>query len=301
VIKKILIRGYRTFGELNVCPNSGMNIIVGDNETGKSTLLEAIGLALTGRLNGRWASEELNPFWFHQPNVATFFAKFGTDEAILPPEIEIELYLESEEPDVQRMRGVHNSEQEDCPGIRLHIRPAADYAAEFQAYMEDDCPRVLPTEYYDVVWKDFNDMPIRQRPQVLGVSFIDSRTIRSSTGVDYHTRQILGSFLDTRERAAIAVAHRKARHEITTGALGSVNKQMAQDSGSLHETAIGLAMDQSARASWESGVVPQSCRDPVRHDRARPASRNQGGVGDAPTRRIRTVCAHRRAGDAPLL
>jgi putative ATP-dependent endonuclease of OLD family len=262
VIKKILIEGYRAFGKLNVCPNSGMNIIVGDNETGKSTLLEGIGLALTGRLNGRWASEELNPFWFHQPNVTAFFDKFGSEEAIPPPEIEIELYLESEEPDVQRMRGVHNSHKEDCPGIRLHIKPADDYAAEFQAYMDDDCPHVLPTEYYEVVWKDFNDMPIRQRPQVLGVSFIDSRTIRSSTGVDYHTRQILGSFLDTRERAAVAVAHRKARHQITTDALGSVNTQMAQDSGSLHETSIGLAMDQSARASWESGVVPQVAEIP---------------------------------------
>ena len=30
--------------------SDGLNIIVGDNETGKSTILEAVRLALTGRL-----------------------------------------------------------------------------------------------------------------------------------------------------------------------------------------------------------------------------------------------------------
>ena len=71
-----------------------MNIVVGDNESGKSTLLEAIALALTGRINERQpASEELNPFWFHRHSVLDFFANHGTDNASAPPEILIELYL----------------------------------------------------------------------------------------------------------------------------------------------------------------------------------------------------------------
>jgi putative ATP-dependent endonuclease of OLD family len=262
MIKRVVIRGYRVFKDFTVSPNTGMNIIVGDNETGKSTLLEAIALGLTGRVNGRWATEELNPFWFHQANVSEFFAKYGTADSIKPPEIEIELYLQSDESDVQRMRGAINSLQEDCPGTRIYIRPDENYAGEFAEYMSADHPGVLPTEFYDVVWRDFNDMPIRRRPKELGVSFIDSRTVRSSAGVDHHTRQILGSFLDTKERAQIAVAHRQARHKITTEALGSLNEQMAKDSEDLHESAIGLAMDQSARASWESGVVPQVAEIP---------------------------------------
>ena len=37
-----------------------MNIVVGDNEAGKSTILEAVNLALTGYLNGRNIRNELS-------------------------------------------------------------------------------------------------------------------------------------------------------------------------------------------------------------------------------------------------
>ena len=85
-----------------------MNIVVDDNESGKSTLLEAISLALTGKINGNWAREELNPYWFHQGRVKKFFEDLRAEEAAPPPEILIEIYLgEDDEP--QRMRGVHNS------------------------------------------------------------------------------------------------------------------------------------------------------------------------------------------------
>ena len=257
MIERIVIKGYRLFQELTIEPSAGMNIVVGDNEAGKSTLLEAIGLALTGRVNGHWAVEELNPFWFHVDNVEKFFTKYDTAERVAPPEILIELYINSTEADAQRMRGVHNSLGQDCPGVRVHIKPSDDFKIEFEQYMKADHPYVLPTEFYDVDWRDFDDQPIRRRPSLLGVSFIDSRTIRSASGVDYHTRQILNSFLDDKERAGIAVAHRKARHQMTVEALAAVNEQIAEDSTDLHDNVIGLAMDQSARASWETGVVPQ--------------------------------------------
>jgi putative ATP-dependent endonuclease of the OLD family len=257
MIGKVIIRGYRTFEHLTLEPSAGMNVVVGDNEAGKSTLLEAIGLALTGRVNGRRASEELNPLWFHIGNVANYFAKLGGSDEVSPPEIEIELYVSSKSADAQRMRGVHNSLGIDSPGVRVRIKPSEEFAVEFSEYLKGPHTGVLPTEFYEVDWRDFNDQPIWRRPSGFGVSFIDSRTIRSTSGVDYHTRDILGSFLNEKERAEIAVAHRVARQEMTAKALTAVNEQLAEEGGDLHDKAIGLAMDQSARASWETGVVPQ--------------------------------------------
>lgn len=45
MISQILIDGYRVFNRFEIVPSAGMNIIVGDNDAGKSTLLEAISLA----------------------------------------------------------------------------------------------------------------------------------------------------------------------------------------------------------------------------------------------------------------
>lgn len=47
-IKKIRLRNYKRFREYTIEPNPGFNVLVGDNETGKSTILEAIDLVASG-------------------------------------------------------------------------------------------------------------------------------------------------------------------------------------------------------------------------------------------------------------
>lgn len=46
MITKIRIRGYRIYIDFLLKPNPGVNILVGDNDAGKPTLMEAISLAL---------------------------------------------------------------------------------------------------------------------------------------------------------------------------------------------------------------------------------------------------------------
>lgn len=159
MIELIVVKGYRRFDKLDLTPNPGMNIIVGDNESGKSTLLEAISLALTGKVNRRWAREELNPFWFNAAAVDDFFAKYGTSDQVAPPEILIELHLTNSD-EFQRLRGVHNSLRVDCPGVLMCIAPAEEYTDEFKAYLHDSPPRILPVEFYTVDWCDFSDRPL---------------------------------------------------------------------------------------------------------------------------------------------
>ena len=64
-IKKVKIKNYKLFQDFTMSFNDDLNIIVGDNEAGKSTLLEAIGLALTAQIAGRSIQYELSPFLFN--------------------------------------------------------------------------------------------------------------------------------------------------------------------------------------------------------------------------------------------
>lgn len=257
MITRIVVKGYRLFEDFTLEPNAGTNIIVGDNESGKSSLLEAISLALTGRINGRWAEDELNPYWFNVAAVERYFASLGTGAPQLPPEILIELYLTNDDDDLQYLLGVHNSRQEKVPGVKMNIAPNPDYSVEFADYMADPHrPAILPTEWYSVDWRQFSDERLTRRPKELGVSVIDSRTVRSAAGIDYHTREMLKDFIEPKEWAAVAVAHRRARHVISTQTLKSVNERIAEQGGALHDRPIGLHMDQSANASWEQSIVP---------------------------------------------
>jgi len=280
MIERIIVQGYRCFEDLDVSPNPGLNIIVGDNESGKSTLLEALALTLTGKVNGRWAREELNPFWFNRRIVTDFFARYGTSNQAALPEILIELYL-SDRDEFQRLRGVHNSRQVDRPGVKMRIAPADQYKEEFAAYLRDSPPAILPVEFYEVEWRDFGDNLLNQRPKELATSFIDSRTIRSTSGVDYHTREMLSDNLESKERARISIAHRKSRQEITDSTLADINARLAKEHSSLHHRPIGLQMDQSSRAVGD-GHRPAGQRHPVRYGRSGAAGLHKSRPGHEP-------------------
>lgn len=259
MIERILVKNYRIFKHLDLEPSAGMNIMVGDNEAGKSTLLEAIAMALTGKVNAKWIRDELNPYWFNTSTVTKYFASLATGTPNAQPEILIELYFTKDVDALQSMRGIHNSlHATDSPGVRVRIAPSDDYKAEFDAYMADlERPDILPVEYYDVEWHDFADNRLARRPKSLGLAMIDSGTIRSTSGVDFHTRQMLQDFVEDREKAAVGVEHRRARHNITESTLSDANARIAAHGLGIHDKPLGLQMDQSSKASWEASIVPR--------------------------------------------
>jgi hypothetical protein len=63
--------------------------------------MEAIALALTGRINGKGANDELNPYWFNTELVADFVER-KRGENISLPEIKIELFFDNT-PELQNL------------------------------------------------------------------------------------------------------------------------------------------------------------------------------------------------------
>lgn len=263
MIEKIKISGYRKFSDVEVCPHPKLNLLVGDNEAGKSTILEALGLALTGRVNGRPASEELNPYWFNQQLVAEFFAKRAKGEKPAPPEIVIEVFLKDCDEFQRSLHGAHNSDlpTRDCPGLTLRIHPNEEYGAEIEEHLKSDTS-ILPVEYYKVDWRTFGDQVLTAKPKELTTAVIDSRTIRSTSGVDYHLRQMLQDHLDPSEKAKVSLAFRRVKEQMTSAHLQDVNLKMSSLNGSLDSQPLSLAMDQSLHGSWDSSVVPHVAEIP---------------------------------------
>ncbi|MCZ4327905.1 ATP-dependent nuclease [Brachybacterium paraconglomeratum] len=115
---------------------------------------------------------------------------------------------------------------------------------------------ILPVEYYSVDWRTFGDRVLTARPKELTAAIIDSRTIRSSNGVDYHLRQILSDHLKPEDKAQVSLAFRQVKEEMTDQHLKSVNEDMKRLEGALDDRNISLAMDQSSRTSWDASVTP---------------------------------------------
>nr|WP_159620302.1 TOPRIM nucleotidyl transferase/hydrolase domain-containing protein [Arthrobacter zhaoguopingii] len=257
MIARVRIRGYRKFKTLDFRPHPMGNVIVGNNQAGKSTLLEAIGMAVTGRVNGRTVSEELNPYWFHAQTVAEYLAARARGEGPPPPEIFIEVTLRDRS-EFAPLIGADDLEKpsDHAPGVRLRIRLNPEYRDEFDAYVAQEGTKLLPTEYFSTDWRSFQGNHLTQRPRALAVAVIDSRTVRSTAGIDYHLRQVIGDNLTDEEHATVSAAFRRVKENMTAEHLGDVNAKLAVGDELLDGGHVALAMDHSSRTSWDSSVIP---------------------------------------------
>ncbi|MEX6151297.1 AAA family ATPase, partial [Providencia hangzhouensis] len=108
IIEKIRIKNFKRFKNFEVIFDEKMNVIIGDNEAGKSTILQAIDLVCSGSRN---KIETLGLDNLFNREVIIEYLSTNRDISRLPS-LEIELYL-SEQPDPD-LSGKNNSEKKNC-------------------------------------------------------------------------------------------------------------------------------------------------------------------------------------------
>jgi putative ATP-dependent endonuclease of the OLD family len=119
-ITRVYIDGFKRLNNFTFELNEKLNVIVGDNETGKTSVLEAITLVLKRQYDGRTIDYAIDPYLFNAATVAEFFDKRRRDEHTRPPQILIEAYFHDDtgDPALAKLKGVNNTKNEDCPRIR---------------------------------------------------------------------------------------------------------------------------------------------------------------------------------------
>jgi putative ATP-dependent endonuclease of the OLD family len=162
-LNKVVINNYRCLKTNTTTLNEKLNIVVGNNECGKSTLLEAIHLALSGQLNGRPIQAELHPHLFNKDVVKEFIDGLLTGKTLPLPPILIELYF-ADIPALAALKGTNNSLKENVPGVKVTIEFNEDYRTEYASYVADPkLLRTIPVEYYAVRWRNFADNEVTAR------------------------------------------------------------------------------------------------------------------------------------------
>ncbi|MFD3431236.1 ATP-dependent nuclease [Nocardia fluminea] len=265
MLEKVTIHNFKIFREFSLEFNPGTNILVGDNEAGKSTILEAISIALSGRIQGRQLHSELTPHIFNQATAAEYIAKVNSGAAADLPEIIIELFLRSS-PETAKLRGTNNRDKEDAAGIRVRIAYDPDYAAEYQEFIQDNNISSIPVEFFIVQWLDFGGHPMTQRSVPVAASMINADRIRLHSGADYYLSQIINSSLDDKQRVALTRAYRDLQGMFSSNeSISAINETLNTTRGELSDKTLSLAVDFSQRAGWESGLVPHLDSLPFAH------------------------------------
>ena len=256
-IERVVIRNFKGLRATDLTFGRGLNILVGDNETGKSTVLEATNLALTKQLNRRDVGYDLHPFLFHQSVVQEFVQAIRKGLVVPPLKIVIEVYL-ADNPELAEHKGINNIHNEDCPGVRLSIELDDKFAEEYQAYISDtDRVRTVPVEFFHVDWRNFADEPLSARSKPLRPALIDPSALTNAYAANRYVLELARDFLTPKQKVDLALSYRRLREVFQSDAnVAGINEELAKQQGVVSDRELSVALDMTARSSWETSVTP---------------------------------------------
>lgn len=232
IVEKLIIKNYKMFKDETIKFNEHMNIIVGDNDAGKSTILEALYLVLTGKINNSSLQSVLNLGMFNYETRFNFIDKVRKGETLTElPSIEIEAFLKlgEEENQYKNFKGTNNSLREDSYGIKVEIVFDEQNTNTFKGLLQDNKINDIPLELYKVVYRSFAS----------GDSFI-SRVSKSAILIDTTHRdysKVLNRFISSnfinclsdQDKANLRVAYKGNKESfLNNQAVVSLNERIKE-------------------------------------------------------------------------
>ncbi len=206
-ITKLVISNFKIFANETFDFNEDINILVGDNDSGKSTILEAIEIGLKCNYRGKSLYSELTPDLFNVEAVERFLASEQSSAHL--PEICIELFLEG----VPEYKGDNNSLGEDTQGISLKIRfddvDALSAYEEFEKHPENI--KAIPVEFYKIEWLDFSGKKLKHISKKVDCLFVDPARLHPTYGKNQYISTIIKTTLSKENRALLNLNYRQSK------------------------------------------------------------------------------------------
>lgn len=229
-IKKIILHNFKRFTHLELDVNPTINILIGDNESGKSTILQAIDLVARG---SRTRVENLGiDKIFNVQAVSEFMA--GNKDLNTLPEIYIELYfLEDND---SSLYGECNSQHQSCSGIRMKCQFNHKYGGTVrEMWMRQPQNITFPFEFYDVQFDTFSGTPFMAYNKKLYSLMIDNSAIGNPMTMRGYVSEIYRSTLSDEERVALRLEYRNSKKNFEDTVLARYNATISPRKFSIRD------------------------------------------------------------------
>lgn len=219
VITKIKLENFKRFLAFSLELQPERNLLIGDNESGKSTILQAIDLVLSG---SRSKVETLGLEHLMNIDVVAGFLASDRDYGKLP-HLQVELYLnEQGNPDLS---GKNNSDGALCDGLILRCEPMDAYSAEIEAVLKEP-EASFPFEYYSTKFVTFSGEPYGGARRYLRHLLLDSTSINNEYATREYVKSVYRTIAEDGERHAHQNEYRKHKRMFRDNILKGINSKL---------------------------------------------------------------------------
>ena len=256
-IRKLKIVNYKLFQNVVIEMNDSMNIFVGENDSGKSTILEALSMVLTGRINGSSIINRLTLDWFNSKTRSEFKKAVESGKAIELPAIEIEAFFappDETEVFLKNYRGTNNSLHEDCEGVKLEITFDPQYSSAYKQLLQDGKIKDIPVEYYRVNYRSYANPDYYVQTTAKRVACIDATRKDYGPVLSRFVSSSINEYLTEEDVTELRHAYRANRHEFTDNEAVVRLNQKLQAGHEFDGKTIALNLRESGIDEWKGDM-----------------------------------------------
>jgi len=255
-ISKLHIVGFRCFKDFEIKFNEHQNILVGNNSVGKSTILDAINLCVSGMHRGQPIRNSLSSYLFNQDYVTEYLKSCEEGKIQIGlPKISIEVFFEGKDDEVgilSEFEGDFSSVQSG-QGVRIDMKFDEEYKEEYEELCKNPTQiKSLPIEYYKCTRQTFARNKVTNRIMPMHSLLVDTSSVANNRGiVDSYLNRMISDLLASDDRIILASAFRQMKEDfsdnLSVKEVVDKYKYFAQD--------FSLSLDPSVSTNWESLLV----------------------------------------------
>lgn len=216
-IGRLVLRNFKRFKTLELEFDPELNILVGGNEAGKSSVLQALDIVLCAS-RSKVEAQGLETI-FNAECIAEFLG--GERKITDLPEILVEVYLEGIG-DQHDLDGRNNTKGTDHLGIKMVCKPVDEYTKEIQAILAEK-HESFPFEYYGVHFLTFTDEPIFPYRKPIKHLLIDNSQINNEYATREYTRSMYAAHANVVQRNFHSFEYRKAKSKFKEDVFKAMN------------------------------------------------------------------------------
>ncbi|MBP2859311.1 AAA family ATPase [Dickeya oryzae] len=249
-IKKLKVVNFKKFNNHTFSFNDDVNIIVGDNNSGKSSILEAIEIVSNYSYRGKPVTNSILADIISIESIGKYL---DSDKSFINlPVIKIEAFID----ELPEYKGSINTDNLDTQGLSLTFSFDIELLPTYEKFVEKNKDNIssIPIEFYKIEWLTFSNERIRHVSKPFKSLFIDPTRLHPTFGKNQYISNILTSVLSREEQAVLGIKYRQLKESFNDDEnVKHINNDL-DSNNDISEKRIQIVADISGNSNLEANL-----------------------------------------------